>query len=167
MLTDNKEQALLTMNYNIDKIVFINSCNHAYSELDLSKNLALFGRNNKGKTSSLVATKLLLYPEINFNDCNSKFKFYSVANNNYYGKEKVMIFIFRMLDSYIIMEINNPLGTFCTVLFRANNYEYHRLLIQKDYLSIRHLFWNDAEKKFPKKRFRDWQYHQANYRSGT
>ena len=151
MLTDIKEQALLTMNYSIDKIVFINSCNHAYSELDLSKNLALFGRNNKGKTSSLVATKLLLYPEINFNDCNSKFKFYSVANNSYYGKEKSYDFYFPYADSYIIMEINNPLGTFCTVLFRANNYEYHRLLIQKDYLSIRHLFWNDAEKKFPEK----------------
>ena len=50
-----------TLNYILKRIVFVNSANHAYSEIRLDNHLALFGANNAGKTASLAATKLMLY----------------------------------------------------------------------------------------------------------
>ncbi|WP_336152403.1 hypothetical protein, partial [Acinetobacter sp. 99] len=67
--------SLAPMEFILKRLVFINSAKHAYSELLLDQHLAMFGRNNNGKTASLAATKLLLFPENNFKHCYSKFGF--------------------------------------------------------------------------------------------
>ena len=68
------------LNYCLNKIVLVNSASHAYSEIPIDEPLVLLGKNNRGKTSSLAATKLILYPEVNFNNCESKFNFTNKAN---------------------------------------------------------------------------------------
>lgn len=68
------------LNYSLNKIVLVNSASHAYSEIPIDEPLVLLGKNNRGKTSSLAATKLILYPEVNFNNCESKFNFTNKAS---------------------------------------------------------------------------------------
>lgn len=46
------------LNYCLNKIVLVNSASHAYSEIPIDEPLVLLGKNNRGKTSSLAATKL-------------------------------------------------------------------------------------------------------------
>lgn len=138
-----------TLDYIINKIIFIDSGTHIYSELELNKDLVLFGKNNKGKTSSLVATKLLLYPEVNFNDCNKKFHF--STKDKEYTKDDSYSFYFPTSESYIIMESSNPSGTSCMILYRMSNYEYGRLLISANYDTIRDIFWDLDNPVFNKK----------------
>lgn len=57
------------------KLVFINSAFHCFTEIDIGSHIAVFGGNNKGKTSILNALKLFLLPETNFKDCKTKFAF--------------------------------------------------------------------------------------------
>ncbi len=61
------------MIYSLKRLIFVNSANHGFSELVLDQHLAMYGRNNGGKTASLASTKLVLFPETNFSDCKSKF----------------------------------------------------------------------------------------------
>lgn len=87
MPTDTFNQLLndehFDYSYVLKQIVFVNSASHAYTELALDQHLAMFGDNNLGKTASLSATKLLLYPETNFNKCESKFNFVSKSGRKF------------------------------------------------------------------------------------
>lgn len=47
----------------LKRLILINSGGHAYSEFLLDSHIALFGKNNVGKTGSLAATKILLFPK--------------------------------------------------------------------------------------------------------
>lgn len=129
-----------TLNYILKRIVFVNSANHAYSEIRLDSHLALFGANNAGKTASLAATKLMLYPETDFINCDKKFQFKGKAG--IYSKEDSYEFYFPSNQSFLIMETQNDIGTACVVLYRAGSYRYYRIFLPLEYEAVRHLFWD-------------------------
>jgi hypothetical protein len=147
MSSEQKELSMgtdLTYNYILNKIVYVNSAKHGYSELPLKFNLAMFGANNFGKTATLTGLKLLLYPETSFVDCEKKFHFQS--KNGLFSKEESYPFYFPINSSYIIMEVENKDGLFCMILYKApGQWEYGRYFVHKSYDEIRPLFWKMSE----------------------
>lgn len=142
----NDMLADVALNFVLKRIVFVNSASHAYSEIMLDEHLALFGANNAGKTASLAATKLMLYPETDFTHCDKKFQFKGKAGT--YSKEDSYEFYFPSDKSFLAMEIENDLGTSCVVLYRAGSYRYYRVFLPLPYESVRPLFWNSDTHNF-------------------
>lgn len=136
----------VSLNFELKRIVFVNSASHGYSEIMLDNHLALFGSNNAGKTASLAATKLMLYPETDFNGCYKKFKF--EGKSGQYSKEDSYQFYFPSNKSFMAMEIENDIGTSCVVLYKAGKYQYHRVFLPMPYEQLRPLFWNDEQDCF-------------------
>lgn len=145
-------ESLDLLQFTLKRLVFVNSAKHAYSELLLDQHLAMFGRNNNGKTASLAATKLLLFPETSFRHCFNKFGF--EGKDGPYDTEQSFRFYFPTVKSYIALEVENPSGTFTMVLYRAASSEknqifaYHRAFIPLPYDQVRQLFWNMEEEDF-------------------
>ena len=113
---DNFKFGGCDLTFKLKRLVFVNSANHAYSEIMLDKPMVLFGSNNAGKTASLAATKLLLFPENNFQRCEHKFKFEG-KNGNYYSAEESYSFYFPIAKSFLALEVESNNKTFCMVLF--------------------------------------------------
>ncbi|MBA6256445.1 MULTISPECIES: hypothetical protein [unclassified Colwellia] len=140
-MNDNllNESLLESMPYKLLKIVYINSAKHAYTELPVNENLALFGVNNVGKTATLAGIKLVLFPESNFNSCEEKFHF--LGKDGPYSKEESYPFYFPSPKSFIIAEIQNMSGVYTMVLYKGKSWEYSRFFVPRSYDNIRHLFW--------------------------
>ena len=126
----------------LKKLVFVNSAGHCFTEIDIDRHLAVFGQNNKGKTSILNALKLFLLPEENLRDCKNKFAFRDSKGGFYSGGESHRHY-FPDDFSFIVLESKNRRGTFCQILYRNRNEQgYGRVLLPQSFDSIRHLFWN-------------------------
>ncbi|MBT7409131.1 MAG: hypothetical protein HN826_05480 [Methylococcales bacterium] len=143
---DNDDINLFQEDYILKRLVYVNSANHGYSEIMLDNHLAMFGRNNAGKTASLAGTKLLLFPEVNFYKCEKKFKF--EGKTGLYSMVESYEFYFPDPKSFIILEVQNPENTFCMILYKMNNYGYGRCFIPLPYQEVRHLFWNTESNHF-------------------
>jgi len=146
MSNDLFEQSILAEEYLLNRLVYVNSANHAYSELMLNTHMAMFGNNNVGKTASLAGMKLLLFPEVDFHRCESKFKF--KGKEGVYSMEESYDFYFPDARSFIILEVNNPEGIFCMVLYKSNNYGYGRFFIPVSYDQMRTVFWDSETAQF-------------------
>lgn len=140
-MNDNllNESLLESMPYKLLKIVYINSAKHAYTELPVNENLALFGVNNVGKTATLAGIKLMLFPESNFNNCEEKFHF--LGKDGPYSKEESYPFYFPSSKSFIIAEIQNMSGVYTMILYKGKSWEYSRFFVLESYDKIKHLFW--------------------------
>lgn len=134
------EAPIPTEKYKLNSMVFVNSAGHNYVEVPLDSHMAMFGNNNKGKTSTLAATKIVLYPEDNFK--NSKHKFTFTNKNGVYSDSESYNYYFPSQISYIIMEAENPEGVFTMILYSGNrtNREYHRIFLPVEYAKVRHYF---------------------------
>ncbi|GAA4649794.1 hypothetical protein GCM10023116_20750 [Kistimonas scapharcae] len=127
--------------YRFNKIVLVHSASAAYIELPIDTSCAILGGNNNGKTSLLHAFLLFLLPEVNFNDCGSKFGFQS--NGKEHSGIESFKYYFPSPDSYIILEATNPKHTFCVVLHQSKDQlGYGRIAVPKPYAEIEHLFWD-------------------------
>ena len=126
----------------LKKLVFVNSAGHCFTEIGIDRHLAVFGQNNKGKTSILNALKLFLLPEENLKDCKNKFAFRDSKGGFYSGDESNRHY-FPDDFSFIILEAENRHGAFCQILYR-NKIErgYGRVLLPQAFDALRHLFWN-------------------------
>lgn len=145
-MTDLAYDGLLAEEYVLKRLVYVNSANHAYSEFLLDEHLAMFGRNNVGKTASLAGTKLLLFPEVNFSNCEEKFRF--VGNGGTYNQEDSYEFYFPEAISFITLEVQNPEGTFCMILYKTFGYTYGRMFVPVSYDELRAVFWDTDKSQF-------------------
>lgn len=143
---ETNEFSMLQEEYSLEKITYVNSANHAHSEIELHGHLVMFGRNNSGKTASLAGSKLLLFPETDFFKCEKKFRF--EGKEGLYSMEDSYEFYFPDAKSFIILEVNNPEGRFCMILHKTSNYGYARYFVPGAYSDIRYLFWNSEEASF-------------------
>jgi len=107
----------------------------------------MFGDNNAGKTASLSGIKLLLYPEVSFLNSDKKFNF--KGKDSTYSKEESFNFYFPSSISYIALEVENPEGIFCMVLYKATEYGYGRFFVPESYSSIEPIFWDRESNNFP------------------
>ncbi|MEJ1298027.1 MAG: hypothetical protein RPU63_11160 [Candidatus Sedimenticola sp. (ex Thyasira tokunagai)] len=130
--------------YTFNRLVFVNSCGHAYTELQLDKNVVMTGSNNVGKTSSLSALKLFILPEVNFKDCSAKFDFKSGGQK--FGPLDSFQYYFPCNESFIILDVENPHGQFCVILSRGSGeLSYSRTFVAQPYEEIKHSFWQFEE----------------------
>jgi len=130
--------------YKINKLICVNSMkNICYLELDVTKNTVLYGDNNLGKTSILSTLKLHLLPEINFRDSKNKFSFLGSSGKAYSNQES-RDYYFPSINSYLILEGENPFGPYVYILFRASEeqFGYSRLVLPISYTEIESFFWN-------------------------
>lgn len=125
----------------LNRLVFVNSGGHGYSELILDKSMALYGGNNAGKTSSLSASKIALYPEVDFKRCEKVFKF--TSKGELFDFDTSYEHYFPTSQSFIVLEVTNPHGTFCMVCYKAGDYGYHRFFIPIAYNELRACFYRD------------------------
>jgi len=146
MNNDLFDQSVLAEEYCLNRLVYVNSANHAYSEIMLNTHMAMFGNNNVGKTASLAGMKLLLFPEVDFHRCEAKFKF--KGKEGVYSMEESYDFYFPDARSFIILEVSNPEGAFCMVLYKSNNYGYGRFFIPVAYEQMREAFWDSEAAQF-------------------
>lgn len=140
------DEGLLSEEYILKRMVYVNSANHGYSEILLDHHLAMFGDNNAGKTASLAGTKLLLFPEVDFRNCGDKFRFEGKSGK--YSMEESYEFYFPDPNSFIALEVVNPEGVFCMVLYKMGNYRYGRFFVPLAYDEIRHVFWDEEKDDF-------------------
>lgn len=149
-LMESGDQTLIDVtrqNYRITQLTLVNSAKQAWGEIDVSNHLAIFGKNNAGKTSLVSALKLALYPENSFTSCETKFNF--TNKDGKYTKEQSYEFYFPGYESYIIMEVENPHGRFCMVLFKSSGeWQYGRYFVPAAYETVSKLFWNFDEQRF-------------------
>lgn len=131
---------MLQEEYVLKRLVYVNSAKHGYSEILLDTHMAMFGQNNAGKTASLAGTKLLLYPEVNFFKCEEKFKF--MGKQGRFSMDESYDFYFPDAKSFLVLEVKNPEGVFCMILYKMTNYAYGRFFVPLTYNEIRHLFWD-------------------------
>lgn len=125
----------------LKKLVFVNSAGHCFTEIDIDRHLAVFGQNNKGKTSILNALKLFLLPEENLKDCKNKFAFRDSKGGFYSGRESHRHY-FPDDFSFIVLEAENRHGAFCQILYLNKNEQgYGRVLLPQEFDAIRKLFW--------------------------
>ncbi len=132
--------------YQINKLICVNSMkNICYLELDVSKNTVLYGENNLGKTSILSTLKLHLLPEVNFRDSKNKFAFMGSSGKAFNNQES-RDFYFPSVNSFLILEGQNPFGPYVTILFRASEeqFGYSRLVLPVNYQQIEHEFWDKS-----------------------
>lgn len=130
--------------YQINKLICINSMkNICYIELDVTRNTVLYGNNNLGKTSILSTLKLHLLPEVNFRDSKNKFAFIGSSGKAYSNQES-RDYYFPSINSYLILEGENPFGPYVYILFRASEeqFGYSRLVLPVSYAEIEDKFWN-------------------------
>jgi hypothetical protein len=145
-MTINKNIEMLQEEYVLKRLVYVNSANHGYSEILLNNHMAMFGENNAGKTASLAGTKLLLFPEVNLHNCESKFKF--EGKRGLYSTIESYEFYFPDTKSFLALEVGNPEGNFCMILYKTNNYAYGRFFVPLPYDEVRHLFWDSPAETF-------------------
>jgi len=130
--------------YRINKLICVNSMkNICYIELDVTQNTVLYGDNNLGKTSILSTLKLHLLPEINFRDSKNKFAFVGSSGKPYNNQES-RDYYFPSINSFLILEGENPFGPYVYILFRASEeqFGYARLVLPVSYQEIEHEFWD-------------------------
>jgi|GEM_PF-675207 len=130
--------------YQINKLICVNSMkNICYLELDVTCNTVLYGDNNLGKTSILSTLKLHLLPEINFRDSKHKFAFFGSSGKAYNNQES-RDFYFPSINSFLILEGQNPFGPYVYILFRASDeqFGYSRVVLPVSYAEIEHEFWD-------------------------
>jgi len=133
--------------FKITQLTLVNSAKQAWGEIDISNHLAIFGKNNAGKTSLVSALKLALYPENSFTSCESKFNF--THKSGKFTKEQSYDFYFPSYESYIILEVENPNGTFCMVLFKnSGQWQYGRYFVPATYKTVSKLFWDYENSRF-------------------
>jgi hypothetical protein len=128
--------------YALKTLIVVNSIKYCYIELAINQHCALFGDNNKGKTSLLNVLKLHLFPENSFSDCKTKFSFKS-AKGKLYSDEGSYNYYFPESSSFLILEAENEHGQFCIILSQSKrSLGYQRLVLPCSYEEIRHQFWN-------------------------
>jgi len=145
-MKNNYNDELLSEDYTLKRLAYINSANNAYSEIMLDSHIAMFGDNNAGKTASLAGTKLLLFPETDFYNCKEKFRF--KGKTGLFSMEQSYDFYFPDPRSFIVLEVVNPEGTFCMVLHKKTNYGYGRSFVPVEYDQLRQVFWNKEDETF-------------------
>lgn len=127
--------------FTFKQIVLVNSGKYCYVKVPLNEHICLLGANNGGKTSILNSLKFFLLPEENLHDCAKKFGLRN--STGFYSRESTYQFYFPGRSSFVILEAENPHGTFCIVLNQGNKpFSYERTGVPCAYNEIEHLFWN-------------------------
>lgn len=134
-----------TFYFKYKRVVLIDSADLCYAEIPLDEHAILLGGGNVGKSSILNSLRLFLLPEVNFAKCESKFSFRSRDKDQYYSKDDSFQHYFPSSNSFLILEVENFIGSYCQILYREKGYQYRRIFVPLTYDRIRDIFWSCCE----------------------
>lgn len=123
------------------KIILVDSAGLGFVEIPIDHHAILLGKGNVGKSSILNAIRLFLLPENNFHKSQLKFGFRVPKKDAYYSNDEAYQHYFPSSRSFLIIEVQNYVGTHCQILHRSNNLGYGRIFTPFEFNRIRHLFW--------------------------
>ncbi|QTF91160.1 hypothetical protein [Halomonas sp. BM-2019] len=128
--------------FEIRRLVLVDSAGFGYVEIPVDRHALLLGPGNLGKSSLLNALRLFLLPENNFRKSRLKFAFRNARAGGFYANEESFQHYFPSRFSFLVMEVSNPHGVHCQVLYRGRgDLEYDRLFVPLPYEALRGLFW--------------------------
>jgi polyhydroxyalkanoate synthesis regulator phasin len=125
----------------IKRLVMVDSAGLCYVELPVDRHAMLLGKGNVGKSSLLNAIRLFLLPENNFKNSKNKFAFKVPNKDDYYSNDDSYNHYFPSSRSFLILEVENHVGTHCQILYRSQNMGFNRIFTPLAYDQIRSLFW--------------------------
>mgnify|MGYP003632562471 CR=1 FL=1 len=125
----------------IKRLVMVDSAGLCYVELPVDRHAMLLGKGNVGKSSLLNAIRLFLLPENNFKNSKNKFAFKVPNKDDYYSNDDSYNHYFPSSRSFLILEVENYVGTHCQILYRSQNMGFNRIFTPLAYEQIRSLFW--------------------------
>lgn len=125
----------------IKRLVLVDSAGLCYVELPVDRHAMLLGKGNVGKSSLLNAIRLFLLPENNFKNSRNKFAFKVPNKDDYYSNDDSYNHYFPSSRSFLILEVENFVGTHCQILYRSQNMGFNRIFTPLAYDQIRPLFW--------------------------
>ncbi len=129
----------------IKRLVMIDSAGLCYVELPVDRHAMLLGKGNVGKSSLLNAIRLFLLPENNFKNSKNKFAFKVPNKDDYYTNDDSYNHYFPSSRSFLILEVENFVGTHCQILYRSQNMGFNRIFTPLAYDQIRSLFWQGGD----------------------
>ncbi|GAA5219041.1 hypothetical protein ACFSJ3_16940 [Corallincola platygyrae] len=130
--------------FTIKRLVLVDSAGLCYVELPVDSHAMLLGKGNVGKSSLLNAIRLFLLPENNFKSSRRKFAFKVPKTDDYYSNDDSYNHYFPTPRSFLILEVENFVGTHCQILHATPNLGYSRIFTPLRYDQIRHLFWDGS-----------------------
>jgi hypothetical protein len=129
----------------IKRLVMVDSAGLCYVELPVDRHAMLLGKGNVGKSSLLNAIRLFLLPENNFKNSKNKFAFKVPNKDDYYSNDDSYNHYFPSSRSFLILEVENFVGTHCQILYRSQNMGFNRIFTPLAYDQIRSLFWQGGD----------------------
>lgn len=134
----------LDFNYEISRLVLVDSAGFAYNEMQINRHSILLGDGNLGKSSALNALRLFLMPEVNFHKSRIKFAYrVPKEKNKFYSNDECYNHYLPSTRSHLVLEVENTEGVHCQILHRSGSHlGYGRIFAACPYDRIRHLFWN-------------------------
>ncbi|WP_372965541.1 hypothetical protein [Marinobacter sp.] len=133
--------------FGIRRLVLVDSAGFCYVEIPVTHHGLILGPGNLGKSSLLNSLRLFLLPESNFKNSRKKFAFRNASAGSFYSNEESYQHYFPGKYSFLIMEAENPAGTYCQILYRDNSSQlsYGRAFVPVPYEQLRPLFWNSDD----------------------
>ncbi|TVP53465.1 MAG: hypothetical protein EA349_13650 [Halomonadaceae bacterium] len=130
--------------FSIRRLVLVDSAGFCYVELPVDTHAVLLGTGNLGKSSLLNSLRLFLLPESNFRNSRKKFAFRNASAGSHYSNEESYQHYFPGQYSFLIMEVENPMGVHCQILYRdkASELSFGRIFVPVPYSELRPLFWD-------------------------
>jgi hypothetical protein len=130
--------------FGIRRLVLVDSAGFCYVEIPVDNHALILGPGNLGKSSLLNSLRLFLLPENNFRNSRRKFAFRNASAGSFYSNEESYQHYFPSQHSFLIMEVENPAGVHCQILYREHSSQlsYGRAFVPVPYEQLRPLFWN-------------------------
>lgn len=133
--------------FSIRRLVLVDSAGFCYVEIPVDEHAVLLGTGNLGKSSLLNSLRLFLLPENNFRNSRRKFAFRNASAGSHYTNEESYQHYFPGQYSFLIIEVENPVGVHCQILYRdrAGDLSYGRIFVPTGYNELRPLFWSGGD----------------------
>lgn len=136
-------------NYNIavKRLALVDSAGFSFVEIPLDEHAVLLAVGNVGKSSILNSLRLFLLPEENLRKSEIKFGFRNPKTEGFYTNEQSFGHYFPSNHSFLILEVENAVGTHCQILYRGDvgTLGYKRIFVPASFADLRDIFWNSDD----------------------
>ena len=131
----------------IKRLALVDSAGFSFVEMPLDEHAILLAVGNVGKSSILNSLRLFLLPEENLRKSEVKFGFRNPKTEGYYTNSQSYDHYFPSNHSFLVLEVENAVGTHCQILYRGDigSLSYKRIFVPVPFADLRDIFWDTAD----------------------